>query len=230
VRSLLLGAALAAWAPVVGAQGLARHPRDPRMRLPGTMAVKVPAHGPDAPYAAVLCELSGAATELYLRDQAGGLWRVERPRDRRRGSRLRRAFAFSLPPGRYWWVGFTRWEPWRRVKNLYTVLEAGPVPLEVEAGVATYAGFVRTIVEPRKKTRPWKRDHFWRHVHPDDFAYRFEVVDEGAPALERMAATWAFTRSGALPVVSGLLGPGEVRAGPATLPPGGAWGYRPARQ
>lgn len=198
-----------------GADSLTRGSYDPRMGLPGTLAYKVPDHGPDEPYAAVVLEVHGAATEFYLRDGEGVLWRIERPRDgssgdRRVAGRLRRYVAVSLPPGSYQWVGFSRWNNLQRIKRVYLVLDLEPVELEVRPGVVTFGGRIEVTLRDLPRTRSWPREHGWRYVAEEDFAYRFQLRDASPAELRAQARIWRWTRRGDLSLVSGLTGTPEV--------------------
>lgn len=215
----LVGAAGASWG-----QDFARHTADPSRTLRGDLLFKVPDRGPDPPYAGLVVELEGAIGALYLRRQDGTLWRVEPGRFRSR--RRRQRFAVSIEPGSYHWVGFAYWRRrFDRRFDLYEVLDAGAVPLEVRPGVVTYGGRVRATVTPRRRVHRARRQHGNVEVHPGDFDWTFTVEDDGTEALERMQQGFAWVRRLGWPVEVGLRGPGAAAEDP-TPDPGGAWGRR----
>lgn len=228
-RSGLVAMALVL-ASAAAAEDFAPGTRDPRTVLPGRSVPRVLRHGPDAPYAAVLVEFEGTVTELYARDEAGVLWRVERPqRVHGRSPRV----AVGLPPGRYRWVGFSRWTSGARAR-LYQVMDLDLVAFEVRPGVTSFAGRVRVDVEERPRSREWVRQHRWWRVHPDDFRYTVTVQDLPHAALAAMGQGFPWVARAHLPVVSTLLEGGvPVAASPAGATrsgaprPGAGWGHRP---
>lgn len=198
--------------------------QDPRLAAPGYVAPKVPDHGPDRPYAAVVVELAGAATELLAEGASGELFRVEVPRGRT-SRRLRRLHGFQLEPGRYRWVGYRRWE--RRFGarlDLYEHREPSRW-FEVRAGRATYAGRIMTRLRPRRRVHAATRRGGVVEVHPADFDASLEVEDASGQELAALAGRIGWLRRAGLDLRSGLVpAPPPPLAAPA--PPGGGWGRR----
>lgn len=175
---------------------------DPRVDFPGHLAARVLDEGPFAPDAAVIVELSGAATEVYARDAAGQLWRLERRRDAR--GRMAERMAVQLPPGRYGWVGFTRWTQRDRRPRVFRCLDLAPVPFEVRADRVNFAGRIHTELTIPRGRLPSRRVGGWYEVAPGSFGATLQVQEATSQDMAEARRAYRWLRRSSLPSASAI--------------------------
>jgi hypothetical protein len=199
--------------------------------FPGNLATRVLDGGPFEPSAAVVVEFAGAASEVYARDSDGQLWRVERRRSLR--GRLAERMAIQLPPGKYGWVGFTRWDVRERHPRVFRALDLSPVPFEVRADRVNFAGTVRTALDVPRGRLPTRRLGGWREVEPGSFGATLQVVEPTERDFGEARRAYRWLRRSSLPMASALTGPADGEAPaqpePSPAPVPESWGVRPPR-
>ena len=183
-------------------EGYRRNTWDPRVDFPGHLAARVLDTGPFEPDAAVIVELSGAATEVYARDEEGQLWRLERRRDVR--GHLAERMAVQLPPGRYSWVGFTRWSARERRPRVFRLLDLPPIPFEVRAERVNFAGTIHTELAVPAGRLPGARVGGWFEVEPGEFSGTLEVSEPSERDFQEAHRAYRWLRTSSLPSASAL--------------------------